>query len=102
MATRHSTRRNRTPNRTPAGVPSGGRFADAARDDSPVSLNSAPSASRRVFQADLDRFNDMFGELDAFIIDEGVIVGIDPEKAPGDVLGAYQRLTSYGYSNGLL
>ena len=101
MSTTHAPRRNRNQNRTRAGVPAGGRFAEKAHDAGVVSLTATPTASRRVFQADLNRFNDMFEELDAFVIEDGKIVGIDPERAPADVLGAYQRLTSYGYANGL-
>jgi hypothetical protein len=95
-----STHSRSRQNRTRQGRPTGGQFA--SRDHGDAEVNLTPSASHRVFQADLDRFNKMFDELDAFVFEDDKIVGIDPEKAPADVLGAYQRLTSYGYANGLV
>ena len=60
------------------------------------------SASDAVFANDLARFNVMLNDLDAVVTFPDGFVGIDPTKAPAELLEAYCHLVSYGYANGLL
>lgn len=60
-----------------------------------------PTASQRVFHADLDRFNRAFAECGAVVnYPDGTF--IDPSKAPEHLVSAYRALLSYGYATGLL
>lgn len=67
-----------------------------------------PTASQRVFDADLARFDAMFQEADAIRSgtdpDGTVFHYIDPAfaAANGRTVGAYRGLLTYGYANGLM
>ena len=52
--------------------------------------------------ADLAKMNARLEALGALVIDGDEVVGIDTSKAPASLLGAYSRLVSYGYANGLI
>jgi hypothetical protein len=53
-------------------------------------------------QRDLARLNAEFHRLGAVVTYDDGFVGIDPDKAPADLLRLYAAITSYGYANGLL
>ena len=68
-------------------------------------MTNAATASQRVFDADLARFDKMFREADAICEGfDGVehFTYIDTTKVPAATVSAYNRLASYGFANGLM
>ena len=54
------------------------------------------------FEADMARFDKMFTDADAIVIEPDGFKWIDPTKVPAELLDIYCNLLSYGYANGLI
>jgi len=66
-------------------------------------LTEIPTASHKVFDAELLRFQRLFEAMPAAIVYEnGEPVGLDRTVVPHDLAETYQSFLSYGYANGLL
>lgn len=63
---------------------------------------SAGTASEKVFDADMARFDKAFRAADALVTYSDGFIGIDETKVPADLIRSYQRLVCYGYATGLL
>lgn len=55
-----------------------------------------------VFDRDLERFNGWFHAAGAVVTHDDGTRGIDPAKAPADLVRAYRKLICFGAANGLL
>lgn len=60
------------------------------------------SASRAVFDADLDRLSTALENTGAVRHEPDGFAWIDESRAPVRLVSAYRRLVIYGYANGLL
>lgn len=97
--TQHSARP-----RVNAGIPSGGQFAARVRDEAAVEFTDGligTQEMRRAAPNELDRFNQQFDDLDAFVFDGDDIVDVDLNTADSKTMSAYQTLASHGYESPL-
>jgi len=60
------------------------------------------SASDAVFANDLARFDALFHDADAVVVEPDGFTWIDPTKVSAALLDTYCNLLSYGYANGLM
>lgn len=90
--------------RVQSGVPQGGEFIAHPRDEAAVELAIGIIGTRehrRAGPTELDRFNEQFDDLDAFVFDGDEIVDVDLNEVDGKGMSQYQTLASHGYDSAL-